>query len=322
VKHLTITTWNVENLENNDSIFWNARKPVLRKMLERTKADVLLLQEIHSIDALKDLIQGTHYANHSIAHTTKQDGTPFAARNLVVLSVFPISETKQYINTLVDNPEWRKVTAKPVEPSKKIGWERPILHVTIDLAGGKKLYVINLHLKSFPPTPINGQIDPNNRFRWMSHGGWSEGFFISSVKRLGQALETRLLVDQIFSQQGDDSLIIVGGDFNAEIDSVPFKAIVGSVSDTNNIALRSSVLIPCELNVPPDQRYSFLYKGHGNMLDHVIVSQEFYPFWNETSIFNELLPDESIAFATDDKFPESDHAPVNVYFSVPDSWLP
>jgi hypothetical protein len=28
-----------------------------------------------------------------------------------------------------------------------------------------------------------------------------------------------------------------------------------------------------------------------------------------------------MAFTTDDKYPESDHAPVNAYFSVPDSWL-
>ena len=49
------------------------------------------------------------------------------------------------------------------------------------------------------------------------------------------------------------------------------------------------------------------------MLDHVIVSQEFYSHWLHTKIFNELPPDESMAFATDDKYPESDHAPVNAY---------
>ena len=321
MKNFTITTWNIENLDDSDSTLWNARKPVLKKMLDRTKADILLLQEVHSIDALNELRQGTHYANHKITTTKKQDGTPFAKRNLVVLSKFSILETKQYMNDLVNAPEWTKVTANPVEQVKKIGWERPILHVKIDLGNGKKLHVINLHLKSFPPTTINGQIDPNNRFRWLTHGGWAEGFFISDVKRVGQALETRILLDQIFAQDGDDALIAIGGDFNAEIDSVPFKTIVGSVDDTNNVVLRSSVLIPCELNVPLSQRYSLLHKGQGNMLDHVIVSQGFYPFWNETKIFNELLHDESIAFATDDKFPESDHAPVNVYFSVPDSWF-
>ena len=83
--------------------------------------------------------------------------------------------------------------------------------------------------------------------------------------------------------------------------------------------METSVLVPCKLNVPFKQR--LLHKGHGNLLDHVIVSQEFYSHWSNPKIFNELPPDESMTFATDDKYPESDHAPVNAYFSVPDSWL-
>jgi endonuclease/exonuclease/phosphatase family metal-dependent hydrolase len=311
----------MENLDNRNVEDWNARVPVLKPMMERTKADIILLQEINFIDALNELRQGTHYENHQITHTTTSSGKPYAERNLVVLSRFPILETKQYMNDKVSAPEWKKVTARPEEEPKKVRWERPILHVTIKLANGKKLHVINLHLKSKIPTPITGQIDPNNRFRWLTHGGFSEGFFISSIKRIGQALETRLLVDEIFSQEGNNALIVIGGDFNAEIGSVPFEAIVGSVEDTSNTSLRPSVLVPCELNVPPEQRFSLLHRGQGNMLDHVIVSQEFYSHWLHTKIFNELLPDESIAFATDDKFPDSDHAPVNAYFSVPDSWL-
>jgi endonuclease/exonuclease/phosphatase family metal-dependent hydrolase len=122
-------------------------------------------------------------------------------------------------------------------------------HVTIGLPGEKSLHVINLHLKSFPPTRIQGQIDPdespNGRDKWLSHGGWSEGFFISSIKRVGQALEARILLDEIFADEGNNALIVIGGDFNAEIGAVPFKTIVGRVENTYNVDLRSSVLVPC-----------------------------------------------------------------------------
>jgi endonuclease/exonuclease/phosphatase family metal-dependent hydrolase len=320
-KSLTITTWNMENLDNEDIDAWNARKPVLRPMLERTKADILLLQEVNSIEALNELRLNTHYATHKIAHTVTQSGSPYDKRNLVILSKFPIIEINQYKNDKVSAPIWKKVTANPPEEPKKITWERPILHVKLRLSDQKILHVINLHLKSFNPTPVAGQIDPNNAFRWLTHGGFAEGFYISSIKRVGQALETRLLIDGIFSSEGEHALIAVGGDFNAEIGDVPFRAIVGSVEDTSNISLRPTVMVPCELNVPPDQRFSLLHKGKGNMLDHVIVSQEFYAHWTGTRIFNELLHDESTAFFTDDKFPESDHAPVNSYFSVPTSWV-
>jgi hypothetical protein len=39
-------------------------------------------------------------------------------------------------------------------------------------------------------------------------------FFISSVKRVGQALETRLLVDEIFSRVENNALIVISGDFS------------------------------------------------------------------------------------------------------------
>ncbi|UCG68815.1 MAG: endonuclease, partial [Thermoplasmata archaeon] len=103
--------------------------------------------------------------------------------------------------------------------------------------------------------------------------------------------------------------------------SVPFKAIVGSVQDTQNPDIRDRVMIPCEYNVPPQQRYSLFHHGKGNMLDHLVVSQGLFPYWMETSIYNEILPDESLAYATDKKFPESDHAPVIAHFQVPDTWI-
>lgn len=55
VKTLTISTWNMEELDNEDSSVWEARKPVLKPMLDRTKADILLLHEVNSIEALNDL---------------------------------------------------------------------------------------------------------------------------------------------------------------------------------------------------------------------------------------------------------------------------
>jgi len=294
-------------------------------MLERIKADILLLQEVNSLTALEDLRQGTFCANFHLAHTKTVRGIPFKTRNLVILSYWPIRKVSQYHNQLVPAPRWQIVTANPPEDSAKpLKWERPILHAEINLANNKSLHVINLHLKSLNPTDIPGQksSDPKKWYVWLSHVGWAEGYYLSDIKRVGQAFEARFLIDEIFKKEGNEALIAVGGDFNAEIESVPFKTVVGSVDDTNNPDLRPTVLIPCELNVPPEQRFSLIHRGKGNMLDHVIVSQAFYPCWVETNIFNEVLPDESIAFATEQKFPESDHAPVVAHFQVPDDWIP
>ena len=72
----------------------------------------------------------------------------------------------------------------------KVIWERPILHAEIELPQLGTLHVLNLHLKIpiGPPTyPVKRRV-----FSWKSSAGWAEGYFLSSIKRVGQALETRL----------------------------------------------------------------------------------------------------------------------------------
>jgi endonuclease/exonuclease/phosphatase family metal-dependent hydrolase len=324
-KDLVIATFNLENLEKDDN--WKARKRVLQPMLKRINADILFLQEVHSIDDLEELIKGTIYEGRPLKHTTrKSDGKPYALRNLVIISRFEITNTTPYHHTLVEKPKWQIFTAKPAktEPSE-LSWERPILHCELQLGNDKILHAINLHLKSKNPVDIEGQ--KKSRYEWETHGGWAEGYFLSSIKRVGQALETRLLLDDLLKddsleEKPPETLVAVAGDFNADIGSVPFKILVGSVQDTNNPDLQPTMMIPCEYNVPSEQRFSLIYRGKGEMLDHVIVSQAFYQYWVGTDIFNELLPDESIAFATDPKFPESDHAPVVARFRVPVTWIP
>jgi exonuclease III len=53
------------------------------------------------------------------------------------------------------------------------------------------------------------------------------------------------------------------------------------------------------------------------MLDHVLVSRALLAGYRGSEIHNELLHDESLAFATDKLYPESDHAPVVATFELP-----
>ena len=50
-------------------------------------------------------------------------------------------------------------------------------------------------------------------YTWRTAHGWAEGYFIASMKRVGQALETRVLVDNILDND-EQALIVVCGDFN------------------------------------------------------------------------------------------------------------
>lgn len=320
---MRIATFNIENLdETTRAPLLADRIAVLRPQLLRMNADVLCLQEVHGQErpdqkrallALDALLAGTPYAAYSRACTLTTKDEPYDVRNLVVLSRFPITDAAQYRNRLVPAPVYRKVMARPAETEARlVQWERPILHTQLALPDGP-LHVINLHLKSRIPSDVDGQRDG---FRWRSAAGWAEGYFISSMKRVGQALEVRVLVDQLFDAD-PNARIVVCGDFNSEPGEVPVDAIVGSVRNTDNAALVGRELIPCDRSIPASARYTHLHHGQGNLLDHILISRALLQRYRGAEIHNELLRDESIAFATDDKFPDSDHAPFVLNFAQP-----
>ena len=324
---LRIATFNLENLDDKpgETPTLDERIAVMRPQLVRLNADILCLQEANGQEeagqprrllALKKLLAGTPYTNYQQVSTTIANGEQvFDERNLVILSRFEIIEYQQYKHKFAPAPFYQKVTANPPETeAEKITWERPILHAKIQLPDNQVLNVINVHLKSKLPADIPGQ--KINDYTWKTASGWAEGFFIASMKRVGQALETRILIDQLFDAN-EDALIVVCGDFNAEADEVPLEAIRGDVENTGNGKLIKRVMVPCERSIPEPARFSLLHRGKGRMLDHVLVSRMLLAHYKGSEIHNELLHDESIAFATDKQFPESDHAPVIAEFELP-----
>ena len=192
-----------------------------------------------------------------------------------------------------------------------VRWQRPTLYVRLRKGAEDAIHVLNVHFKSKIPTPIPGQ-GPTD-FKWRSAGGWAEGFFVSSMKRVGAALEVRLFIDGLFDNEPNAN-IVVCGDFNAEPHEVPALAIRGQTEDTGNPALTERVMHPVALSIAESRRFSLYHHGQKNLLDHMLVSRRMMASFIGAEIHNEMIHDESIAFATDNKFPESDHAPMVAEF--------
>jgi endonuclease/exonuclease/phosphatase family metal-dependent hydrolase len=317
-----IATFNLENLDETgpgERPSLAERVALMRPQLTRLRADIVCFQEVHGQErpgrprqllALAELLAGTDLDGASVVSTRPEGDAVYNERNLVIVSRLPVLSHQQLRNDLVDKPTYRRLTAIPADPAPvQIGMERPILHAEIDLTtvGGSRLHVINVHLKSKIPTDIPGQkLDTHT---WATADAWAEGYFISSMKRMSQALEVRRLIDRILT--GDpEAAIVVAGDFNAEPDDVPVLAIRGRVQDTGNGELTTRVLVPVEHTIPESSRYTLFHQGRPLMLDHMLLTRNLLAHYRGAEIHNEVLHDESVAFGTDRKYPESDHAPV------------
>jgi endonuclease/exonuclease/phosphatase family metal-dependent hydrolase len=331
---MRIATFNLENLddETGQDPSLATRVAIMRPQLDRIAADILCLQEVHSQDspqgrtlaALDTLLAGTRYEAYERLTTTTTAAQLYQERNLVILSRFPfIAHARQIIrDSSGPRPAYRVATADPPDQTADpLGGEQPILYAQVDLGDGRLLHVLNVHLKSKLATDITGQ--KLDDYTWKTPAAWAEGFFISSMKRVGQALQVRLELDRLFTQAdqagGPAPLIAVCGDFNAASDEVPVQAICGQVEDTGNPAHGPRVMVACENQIPESARYSLFHLGRGEMIDHVLASRALLATLEHTEIHNEYLPDESGAFRTDVKFPESDHAPVVAQFSMADN---
>lgn len=322
--HFRIATFNLENLGERRGAVLSDRLPILRPQLERLDADILCLQEVdarrepgsstRTLHALDVLLQGSKYSefHRSFTHQTGRED-PRDVHNLVVLSRFPIVDTKQLHNDLV--PPLEVPLARDVAEDGQVStvkWDRPLLHVVIELDDRRQLDIINLHLRSSSGSYIEGQ--KSGAFSWKSVRGWAEAFYLSSLKRSGQALEVRLLIDRIFDNN-PDAQIMVCGDLNAEEPEVPLRILVASDEDTGNGALAKRSLIPLERGIAQDRAFSVIHHGRPQMLDHMLVSRALGGGFRSIEIHNEALGDETVASRLVDHPPESFHAPLVASFS-------
>ncbi|MDR3437185.1 endonuclease/exonuclease/phosphatase family protein [Telmatospirillum sp.] len=318
-----IATFNVESLDDRPQPGpdFTDRLAILRPQLTRLRADILCLQEVNSredsrrgprhLSALDQLLDGTSYEDFFRFASVNRQGKRFSDRhNLVILSRWPIARSRQVWHDLVEAPR-HKTVADGADFA--VEWDRPLLHAELDLGWPRPLHVINLHLRAPRAAFLPGLKDQGV---WRSVGGWAEGFFLATIKRTGQALEARLLVDTIFDQD-PGALIAVCGDFNAGDGETPVRTVRGDEEDTGNGHLAIRTLIPADRSVTSAQRFSVIHHGRPLMLDHILLSRALLGWYAACEIHNETLGDELVSPALVRTAPDSYHAPVVATFEPP-----
>ena len=282
---MRIATFNVESLESGRKarVPMRDRVTMLKPALQRLNADVLCLQEVNAqklphqkpraLLALQELLEGTPYAKFCLAVTASAEGGPADVHNLVTLSRYPILKQRQIRHEYVAAPVPAPVPGGPAY------FDRPLLQTDLQLPTGEPLTVINVHLRAPLASPIPGEkVSP---FEWRSVEGWAEGFYVSMLKQLAQALELRLLIEAVMSANSS-RLLLVAGDFNCEDHTPPLRLVQAAEEDVGASGLASHGLVLLERYLPEDRRWSVLHAGRPTMLDHILASVELYGRFRRT----------------------------------------
>ncbi|MDH3349210.1 MAG: hypothetical protein OEM02_14055 [Desulfobulbaceae bacterium] len=324
---MKIASFNVGDLDRNIGFSeLHDRIKLLRPQLTRLSADILCLQDVHGwereggsrdILGVKELIATTQYETYDIAVTTNNGGEVYDEGNLVVLSRYPIIKQKQYRNAFMD-----KILSRTMDANKennvsvdenefrRRSWESPILHVTVESDSGF-LHVVNVQMKS---SGFANSARSKNSFEYKTVNRWAEGYFLSSMKRVGLALEVRCLVDALL-EKDPEAFVMVSGDINGEQRCIDAESLTGAVKNQLNDVTRWRQLIPYSESIPLQVKCSHFTKNKVGSLGHLVSLNPLLSYYHSSEIQNILLRDESIAFGTGQKGPEADHTPNVVGFS-------
>lgn len=322
---MRLATLNIESLDlpPRSELPIETRAAVLRPVLERLDADILCLQEVNAqrvpgekerrLVALDLLLAGTRYEAYARATTARPDGHGAAdVHNLVTLSRLPIVEQRVIRHQHVE-AERHNMVSGAAPGVLAVEFERPLLATRIATSSGAHLTVFNLHLRAPLASSIPGE--KTGPFSWRTMRGWAEGFYLSALKRTGQALELRLAVDEVLRGE-PAALVAVAGDFNAEDHETPLRLVAGSPEDTGSSALAGESLVVLDRALPADRRWSVLHAGRPQMLDHILASRALYGRFRAIEAHNEAIGDEMMAYGKSMEAAGSYHAGVVAEFKL------
>jgi predicted extracellular nuclease len=311
-------TWNVENLfpaghppgpktqEDYDQKMSNLARTILS-----IAPDVLAVQEIGAESCFKDLQNHLNGLYPYAVLSNKPDGTPNHQIRVGLLSRFPLSQADDFYDfdktALVNVPE--------VEGNKEkivTHMGRGALKTIVTLPQNLSITVVTAHLKSKLLTFPKGRrypLDEDERAR---------GAGYSMLKRTAEAVALRVYINRLVS--GNDTPLILAGDFNSETIELPIQILQGpeDASLQHKDKGDDVRLYNLDDHIMPEHRYSRIFRKQKELIDHILVSYELIFGVRQVDSFVQNIAsiDQGVETRRSALFP--DHAPIFARFEIPE----
>lgn len=311
---LTIGTWNLENLFRPgdgagpaSEAAYEAKLKALAETITELAPDVLAVQEVGEPEALADLVDRLEDTWHKAL--ADPDGRGI---RVGVLSRSPLSDIEQVTKF--------PVGLRPVQVDdsatamSQMG--RPALRVRVE-AGATNIDVISCHLKSkllsFPGGRFNPK-DEDERVRFAVY---------ALNRRAAEAAAVRAYATTLLANDGQHRTVVVAGDLNDEAEAATTQLLhgpPGSEIGTGGFKHPDSGdgqrlwnLAPL---IPEGQRFSRVYRGRGELIDHLLVSHVLVKAVKTVTTGQIEIPSITELPGEQDSGAGSDHRPVVARFEV------
>lgn len=305
---MRLGTWNLENLfrpgedggpSGQDE--YDAKLDGLAATISGLAPDVLAVQEVGDPAALDDLVD-------RLDGTWRTALAEPDARGIRVGFISRRGLTK--VEQIADFPgEFGGVQVDDTgERIEAMG--RPGLRVRVR-AGGRSIDVISVHLKSKLLTFPGGRFSPRDE------GERARYAVYALHRRAAEASAVRMGVDALLEGDGTNRAVVVAGDLNDEPQAATTQILLGpggsefgtpgyDQADKGDVHRLWNVA-PL---IPEEERYSRVYRGRRELIDHLMVSHALTEVVAEVTTGSGATP--SITDNPNERrdAPQSDHRPV------------
>lgn len=326
-----VMTWNIENLfrvgsesgpKTQDEYTQKLRS--LSQVILDLDPDVLALQEIGDLEALKELVALLE-ARYPHVHTSAApDARGIRVGFLSKLEIEQYEDIKTF-----PNGGFLKIvgyiTDENVTEITKMG--RGALRIVVSPKPGISINLINAHLKSklltFSSPLGKARFSPRDENERAQVAG------LALLKRTAESVALRAKANAVLENNDRQGLIILGdlNDVPSAATTQIFQGPTGSEIKTSGFERRDQGDDTRLFNLAPlideSRRYSRIHQNNKELIDHIFVSQELLPGQprrlpevDSHVDFTNALPSVSNDPKERQGKPGSDHAPVTAIFDL------
>jgi endonuclease/exonuclease/phosphatase family metal-dependent hydrolase len=269
---MVVATWNVENLFRpggeagpRDERQYEAKLAELARVIGEIDPDVLAVQEVGDLDALDDLrrrLDGDWHSRTSEFPDERGIRVGFLSRR----ALRRIEDVREF-------PSLLEPVQVDDEETKVHEMGRGALKVRVRV-GGRSIDLVTCHLKSKLLSYPGGRLTPHDEGERARYAAYA------LYLRAAEAVTLRAFADELLDDEGHERAVILLGDLNDEpaaattqIPLGPPGSEIGTPGFERPDRGDASRLWNLAPLIPAERRYSRVFRGRRELIDHILVSR-------------------------------------------------